>query len=188
MKNRFRASFTVLSLWAKGGYEDAVKAYFKLDRYVSPQMAEGKEYHEVWQKHITEKTCLPEVFGSRKLEKPQAELKLVVPVHDWLELVGVIDCYDRPTIYEFKTGSSKTSLDYANDFQTAVYGVLATLSGLYADRAMIYHYDQYSRKPDMSMVWLTDRLLKDGLNWIESLAGEMHHYLETNNLYQQLGG
>jgi len=184
---RFRASYTVLSLWAKGDYEEAVRAYFKLERYITPQMAEGREYHERWQKEIESKGCLPAVFGGGKLQKPKAELKLVAPVYDWLELVGVIDCYDRPTIYEFKTGLSKSSMDYASDYQTAVYGVLATLSELYTDRAIIYRYDQYSRKADMSMVWLTDKLLREGLNWVESLAGEMNHYLESNSLYERFG-
>ncbi|NLG52210.1 MAG: hypothetical protein GX552_19030 [Chloroflexi bacterium] len=183
-KSKFQASYSVLSLWARGEWEEAVRAYFHLQRVVTPQMAEGRDYHEQWNQHICETRRLPDIFGGVPLREPVTELKLTVNLYPWLDLVGVIDCYDRPTIYEFKTGN-RSAAKYANDFQVAVYGVLATLSDLHVERAEIHRYNQYAHKADMSIVWLTDRLLRDGINWIETFASEMYQYLLENQLYER---
>jgi len=50
--NKLRASYSYLSLWEAGSWEAAVKAYFKLDRYISREMAEGSNYHDQWQHHV----------------------------------------------------------------------------------------------------------------------------------------
>ena len=187
MKNKFRASWSVLSVWAKGDYNRAVKSYFKLEEYTSPQMEAGKDYHEKWQQEILKTKCLPKVFGDKKLNDPKPEYKAVVQIADWLELVGVIDCIDSPVLYEFKTGKSKTSEDYAGSWQTGIYGVLATFDKKFVDRAEIYHYDQYQKKADMSIRFITDKLLKDSLNWVMTQSGEMHNYLLQNDLYRRFG-
>ena len=182
--NKFRASYTVLSYWTRGDWERAVKTYFKLEKFITPGMKWGKELHEEWQKEIIANKSLPGVFGGKKLNNPMPEEKRVVQIHDWLELVGVVDCMDSPVIYEFKSGKSDSE-HYAGDWQVGVYGVLATLSGVYVDRAEIYHYDQYSRNSDMSIVHITDKLLKDSMEWIETGASEMHSYLSENGLYER---
>lgn len=181
----FRASFSVLNLWASGNWEDAVKAYFKLDRFVTRAMAEGQEYHAEYEKHIKETKTLPEVFGYRVLINPKPEEKLVVKLYDWLEVVCVIDCLDAPTIYEFKTGIS-SSQTYANTMQCPLYAFIATMAGIYVDRAEIHHYDQHAKEADMSIVWITDAVLKQAQEWLETYASEMHHYLLENDLYNQL--
>ena len=184
--SRFRASYSVLSCWARGDWQDAIRMYFGLPRTVTPQMMDGRLHHTRWQQYIEEHGRLPEVFGGASLSSPLCEVKRVAPVYDWLDLVGAIDCYDRPVIYEFKTGT-RSSARYANDYQVEVYGVLATLSGLYVERAEIHRYDQYKQQADMTLVWLTDNALRRGLNWIETTASEMYQYLLDNKLYQRFG-
>lgn len=186
MTNKFRASYSVLNTWASGDWERAIKMYFKLEKFTTRAMAEGKEFHEAWEAHINKYKTLPNEFDETVLKDPKPELKLVVQIYDWLELVGVIDCLDVPAIYEFKTGKT-TSEIYAVSKQPAVYGVLATMSGFVVDRAFIYHYDQYKKQTDMSQVWLTDKTLQMGINWIETLASEMHDYLVENKLYERFG-
>ncbi len=181
----FRASFSVLNLWASGNWEDAIKAYFKLDRFITRAMAEGKEHHEAWEQHILATKTLPEVFGYRVLLDPKPEIKLEVKLYDWLEAVCVIDCLDAPTVYEFKTGISN-SQHYANQMQAPLYGFLATMSGIYIDRAEIHHYDQHAKEADMSIMWITDAVLKQAQEWLETYASEMHAYLIENDLYNQL--
>lgn len=183
----FRASYTILNTWGSGQWESAVKMYFKLDQYVSPAMADGKVWHEKWEKYIKENLALPEEFGGKKLIKPEVEIKKVVSLEPWLDLVGRIDCFDSPTIYEFKTGK-QSSESYASSHQAGIYAILATKAGLYADRAEIYHYDQYTKKYDMSLVWITDEMMLKTYNYIVTLAGEMHDYLLKNDLYNRFGG
>ena len=101
-------------------------------------------------------------------------------------LSGKIDCYDKPTIYEFKTGR-QTSEDIARSKQPGVYAVLSTLNKQYVDRAEIYCFNQHVKNDNksMSIVYLTDKVLEDSLNWIETIAGEMRNYLEQNKLFEK---
>ena len=185
--NKFRASFSVLNVWASGDWERAVKMYFKLEKFTTPAMADGKEFHEKWRKHTTETKTLPFEFGAKKLTSPICEQKIVVPIYDWLDLVGIIDCYDDPIIYEYKTGKT-SSEDYAGTMQPGVYGVLATYAKMYVEQCQIMHYDQYQKKSDTSIVWLTDKRLEDSYNWIVTLSGEMHNYFIQNSLYEMFIG
>lgn len=181
---KFRASHTVLNTWASGNWERAIKQYFKLEKFITPAMAEGKEYHKKWEDHVNKHKMIPYEFGSAKLNKPQAELKLVVQLADWLELVGVIDCYDEPTIYDWKTGK-QSSESYASSKQPGVYGLIAKVSNMPVDRAIIWRYDQYTKKSDMSQIWITPELITEAYNWVETLASEMHNYFITNKLYEK---
>jgi hypothetical protein len=147
-------------------------------------MEEGKRFHKLWADQITEFKESPTEIGAIKFINPIAEIKKTVSINDWLDLVGVIDCYDKPIIYEWKTGKS-SSESYASSEQIGVYGVLATLAGLYVEKAEIHHYDQYLKKSDFSIVWVTDEMLKNSLNWIETLASEMHNYFNENKLYDK---
>lgn len=181
---KFRASYSILSVWAGGDWERAIKMYFKLEKFTTPAMAEGKRYHEQWEQHIKATKTLPAVFGGAKLQQPETEVKKVVELEPWLDLVGVIDCLDQPIIYDWKTGK-QSSEHYAGTMQPGVYGVLASFAGHYVDRAIIWHYDQYSQKKDVSQVWLTDARLAHAQNWIVTHASDMHHYLTENKLYER---
>jgi len=187
MKNKFRASFSVLNAWAKGDWERAVEMYFKLDDFTNQAMEEGKEWHKKWENEIENTSCLPEVFGGARLEKPKTELKLEFQLADWLELVGVVDCYDvEGDVYEFKTGHS-SSQSYANSMQTRIYGLLLKLHKQKVRKAIIHRYNQHSKKADCSYLWLTSEQLKNALDWVHTFSSEMHNYLEENDLYKELG-
>lgn len=184
--NVFRASYSVLNAWKQGNWQRAIEMYFKLTDFVTPQMAEGKAFHKQWEEYIIKNQALPPEFGDKKLIKPLPEFKTVVQIHPWLRLVGIVDCLDAPTIYEFKTGK-RSSEKYANDFQTGVYGIIATMSGYFVDRAEIFAYDQYKKSYDWSMLWLTDKYLKDSLEWVETISSEMFSYFEENKLFEKYG-
>lgn len=186
MNNKFRASYTILDQWNSGNWEMAVKMYFKLDKFVTPQMEAGREWHAKWAKHITDTKTMPVEFGGKALTAPIPEQKTVVNLDEWLDLVGVIDCYDTPTIYEWKTGK-KTSEAYAGSQQGGIYALLGTYSKKYVEKIEIHHFDQYSKKSDMSIVWVTDELLENTYNWIVTVGGEMHNYLQTQGLYERFG-
>lgn len=186
MNHKFRASFTVLNIWASGDWERAIKAYFKLEKFVTPAMAEGRDWHKKWAEESKLTKKLPAIFGGQDLVNPIIEEKRVVSIEPWLDLVFIIDNYDKPVLHEYKTGK-QSSEAYASSMQLPVYAVGATLSGLYVEQGKIYHYDQYSKKVDMSVVWITDKLLKDAHNWIVTLGGEMHDYFIKNGLYERFG-
>jgi len=182
--NKFRASYSVLDAWLRGDYENAVKMYFKLGSFENEAMIQGKKYHEDWANETKKNKTLPVIFGEQKLKNPQTELKLVVQIYDWLEFVGVIDCYDDPIFYEYKTGVTESQV-YANSHQIGMYGLLLTYSDKFANACEIHHYNQHKRSVDVSKVWVTDQLISDSLNFVVTTAGEMHDYLSTNNLYER---
>lgn len=171
----FRASFSVLNTWAMGDWQRAIEMYLKLPYEPTPQMIEGSKYHQEWQNEIVTKNKLPQVFGGSPLKNPKAELKLEKQLTDWLELVGIIDLYDGDTIYDWKTGKSKQNAD---GFQLKVYQILIPT----ARRGEIHHYDQYIKKVDVSVVHLTDKTLKEAVEWVVTFSSEMYHYLKQNGL------
>jgi len=185
---KFRASYSVLSAWERGDWQTAIQMYFKLDTPTNAAMEAGKEWHEKWAKHIEQNKTIPNEFNFKDviLKEPKTELKLVIELDDWLDLVGVIDCHDGDTIYEWKTGV-QSSVAYSNGQQGGVYGLLAAKTGIPAKKCYIGHYNQHSKKPDVSMFWLTDKVIEEAENWIITIAGEMYEYFNTNNLWEQLG-
>jgi hypothetical protein len=185
--NKFRASYTILNTWNSGNWEMATKYYFKLESFTTRAMADGRDRHDIFDKYIQEHKALPQEFGGRKLIDPKPEIKLVVQLYDWLELVGKIDCLDAPTIHEFKTGAMSSEA-YASKKQHGVYGVLATYGGFYVNKAIIHRYNQAKEIADVSTVWITKELLNEAFNWIITIAGEMHHYFEQKDLYRKYGG
>lgn len=186
MANKFRASYTVLNQWKNGNWDGAIKTYFKFDQFTSQAMADGKALHEAWDKETKANKALPAVFGGKKLKNPIVEGKQVVQIEDWLDLVYIPDCVDEPILYEYKSGK-QSSMHYASDWQIAIYAVGATLSGRYIKMAEIYHYDQYTKKVDMSPVWITDKLLNETHEKIITISSEMHSYFEQNDLYNRFG-
>lgn len=186
MNNKFRASYSVLRLWEESRYEEAIKAYFKMDRWISEQMADGKTWHEQWAEEIKQSGCLPQIFGGKKLVNPIVEQYKVVQVYDWLDLSFIIDCYDDGTLYEWKTGITN-SQDYIRMSQIPVYALGATLLGLPAKKAELHHFNQYNKQADMSVLWLSDKVVKAGFEYVTTFGGEMHNYFVENNLYSTLG-
>ena len=54
MKNKFRASASILWAWSRGDWENAVNMYFKLTDFDTPAMKAGREYHKKWEDYINE--------------------------------------------------------------------------------------------------------------------------------------
>lgn len=186
VSNKFRASYTVLSQWESGNWEQAVKTYFKLEKFTTPAMQDGKEWHEKWEKHIRETNTMPIEFGGAKLDNPIVEGKVVVELDEWLDLVSVIDLYNSPVIYDWKTGKQSSEV-YAGTKQGGIYAMIATLTNKYVERIEIHHYDQYRKQSDMSIVWVTPELMDASHNWVVTNAAEMHTYLQDNKLYERFG-
>lgn len=184
---KFRASYSILHRWESGDFEGFVKGYFKLEPSpTTREMSEGKDWHKLWENEILKTKHLPELFGGRPLIAPECEVKQVVEIEPWLDFVFIADMIDREDIHEFKTGVSSSS-DWVNSNQLACYAVGLTFLGKVIKRGFVHHYDQYNKKYDMSMLWITDKVLKEAHNWIVTLSCEAHEYLRVNNLYERYG-
>jgi len=182
----FRANYTVLNAWSSGNWDGAIEMYFSLKKFTSRAMGEGKDYHDQFEEETRKTGHLPAIFGGKQLNKPVVEFKNTVKIEEWLQLKFKIDCLDEPTIYEYKTGK-ETSESYAESHQLGVYGVGCTLSGIFVNKAEVYHFDQYTKKVDMSVRWITKKMLENDLNWIVTISSEMHNYFLENDLYNKFG-
>jgi hypothetical protein len=184
---KFRASFSTLSQWASGNWQRAIEQYFKINPILTKPMAEGREWHKRWAEETRETSCLPAIFGGKKLENPTFEKFMAVDMADWLQLRFIVDCFDGDTIYEYKTGKTSSEV-HANSPQVPIYGVGLTLLGHLVKKAEVHHYDQHQNLVDMSMIWLTDKVLDDAQNWLITNASEMFNYLTENRLFEKFGG
>jgi hypothetical protein len=177
----FRASYSILSAWASGDFERAISAYYKEEVETTQQMKDGKAFHEKWEKEGKKTGKLPKVFGDLKFLHPQFEIKKARVLNNWLELVGVLDVKDGEMAIDYKTGVTDAQT-YANSYQHKVYQILFPE----LKRFEYYHYNQYTDKADMAIVYLNDKTLGEGVEWVVTQASEMKAYLDDNEII--LGG
>jgi len=187
MQPKLRASYTLLDMWAKGDWQGAINYYFKIKAFVTPAMVDGRNWHTKWEHEVEHTKALPAIFTPKKtFNNPLTEVKIEVDLAPWLQVVGKLDVLDAPTVVEFKTGK-QDSEHYTSTYQLPFYAMICAYKGVYVDRGEIYHYDQYTKKVDMSIVWITDEQLANVKNWLETLGSEIHNYFVTNKLYERYG-
>lgn len=181
--NKIRVSYSALKNWEQGRWQDVINHMLhKVDQQPTAQMQDGTKFHQEWADYINRYKRLPEIFGPKQLKDPKTEIRLVSNIEEWLDLSGVIDCLDEKTIYEFKTGI-KTSEGYASLMQTRVYGLLCSLNQKEIDRAVIKHYNQYTKESDSSIVWITDRAISHARDWVVTIGSEIYSYFQENGLF-----
>ena len=174
MNNRkLRLSHSIMWLWHKGDYQDAIDAIHGKWREPNQYMIDGSRYHKEWENEIKETGKMPAIFGGMELNNPKPEIKIEKQVLDWLTVVGVLDLLDLPVGYDWKTGSG-TAADSARGFQHKVYKVLVPEMTRFE-----YHaYNQYTNTKTVEIVHLTDKTLEDGLEWIITIACDIRATLE----------
>lgn len=182
----FRASYSILNSWERGYAQDAINSYFKLERKTNIYMEAGLKFHKAWEDYINKnKEIHPQLSTKKiKLKNPICELKLEMPINDHMEFVGVIDCLDEPTILEFKSGTNSAS-NYASSKQVPLYSLLAEYHGYKVNKGIYYHWNQYFKETECSMIWLTDQVKKEAKKWLVKVGDEMYNYLLINKYYEK---
>ena len=175
--NRFRCSYSMLSAWQSGDFDRAIKMYLRKEVEATEKMEAGKKFHLEFEAEAKTTAKLPKIFGELKFLNPEFELKKEKDIGDWIQLVGILDVKDGELGIDYKTGVTESSL-YAKGNQHKVYQIL------WPDlkRFEYYHYNQYNNKVDMSIVYLNDQTLEEGIEWVVSNASEMKNYIDNNEL------
>ncbi len=168
-------------MWNQGRLDDVLNFYLRKFRPPTHAMEMGKE----WDKRVNEeiqinKRLIPE-FGNIKLNNPKAQLKLEVPYSDRWTLVGVLDIYDDPIIYEIKTGKVDV-FAYSNDFQIPMYFLLTDLSGLRSEKAYILHRDFRHQKEERALIWKTPRQISRIEDMINTEAPKIEAFLNEKGV------
>lgn len=169
-----RVSYSMLAAWERKDYESAIGMYLGKSRPPSEAMVAGTTFHEDWENEVKRTGKLPSIFGTRDLNNPETEVKIVKKLTDWLTLSGVIDLRDVPDVYEYKSGRSSASF-YARSHQHTTYQLLDP-------RLTMAHYlvyNQYTNTVTYERVHLDIDSFKDGANWVLTLASEMKATLES---------
>jgi hypothetical protein len=178
---KLRISYSLLNMWKRGQYDQAINSYLHRDQITSAAMEDGT----IWDLHITEWVnlykCLPEEFGGDKLINPLAQEKITVPYNEQCDLIILPDIIDETTLWENKTGDSKDSADYAQDFQIAIY-FLGLENAHKVDKAIINHYDQYKNELDRTLIWNTKEERNRAKNFIDSLSPEIYEYFKEKGI------
>lgn len=173
-------------MWRQGRIEDCVNYYFKLKQLTNPYMEEGKKWDEKVNQSVLKTSQLPIEFGGEVLKLPKVQEKWEVDFEGY-RLVGIPDIVDGATLYEIKTGTSKDSGDYSMDFQIGMYLLLGELLGKNLQKALILHYNQFTKELDRTLIWNTPFERERAKNYILTLAPEISHFFETNNLFTKYG-
>lgn len=177
MTNLFRISYSILDPWSKGNYDESIRRYLRIPTPPTPQMEEGKLFHEQWHSETLRTNKLPVVFGGGELVKPQCELKLECVLDEWIQFVGVVDCLEESIIREYKTGKAN-SVVYANAMQVPCYQVLVEEHGYKPKEAHIHHFNQHAKKVTHSKIYLSEETKAKGREWIVTYSSELRSALE----------
>lgn len=178
---KLRLSYTLLSAWLKGNPQEAVEIYFRVPRGIASHVEDGRKIHQDIQEHIETYNSFPKWLFSGGLLLPQCELPVTVEYDERFDLKGVFDCYDIPTLYEFKSGN-QSSLDWARTFQLPLYFLMAEIAQMEVEKAYLIHYNQYEKTRDYTLVWNTQKLRDKARNVIDSYAPEIYEYFTKEGL------
>lgn len=186
---KLRASYSLLSMFRRGQYEQAINSYLHLDKVTSQAMEDGT----MWDHYITETVQLykklPEEFGGDELINPETQVRFVVPFNDMCDLIIIPDILAESVLWENKTGNSKDSADYAVDFQISMYFLALELAGRKIDYGIYNHYNQYlplsKENPNRTLIWNTERERERARNFVETLVPDVYKYFEENGVFQR---
>lgn len=180
---KLRVSYTLLNLWGRGLVEEAVQAYFHMNRKPTEAMEFGKKFHEDMEEHIKKYNCFPDWFFNWELKLPESEKVVVVNYNDQFDLKAILDCYDSATktLFEYKTGV-QDSLAWTRTDQIPLYFLACELANLPVEKAILIHHNQHENKSDFTIVWNHPEFRERGRNIIDSYAPEILSFFESEGL------
>lgn len=180
---KLRVSFSLLSAWEQGDIDRAVATYFHLPGYATQAMLDGRAKHEEIAEYVTANGKLPEYLPQFELNKPEAEIKLIVEYSDRYDLSAVIDLLDLPAIFEWKTGTTD-ALSNSHTKQIPFYFLACQLAGYDVDRAYLVNHNQYEDKNNWVVYWNSEMAIEKAKKYIDSLAPEIEkHFRDEGLLY-----
>lgn len=188
MSDQLRISYSLAMLWEKGLWDDAVGQYFGLKNITTPQMEMGKEMHQKTADYITANGKLPEYLGGGiLLPQPMVEEKYVIKLEDWLAISLVIDLENGQQLCEHKFGKTPAGV-WAETYQLPTYRALLRIAtGRNKDYGIVRRHNPANGDLDSAYVWFSDELERQAINWLMTIASEMHNYFQSNGFYKKYG-
>lgn len=177
---KLRASFSLLSLFEKGLYKEALDAYLHRGGITNDAILDGRKYHKKWEDEINKTNKVKIGKTEISFHKPLTEYKFYVPFNELADLSVVIDCLDAPIIYEWKTGG-QSSTSYGSGYQVPFYFLACQLKGIEVNSAILVRYDQAKNEEDATIIHNGTKTIERARNYTESLVPELYKFLEGEN-------
>ena len=179
---KIRLSHSLISLWEKSDIQGAVDMYFHLNRKETPQMSEGKRFHEEIAENIKTYNTLPDYMNFKgKFLTPKPEFEITVPYNEICDIKGVFDCLDEPNLYEFKTGVSD-SLEWVRTGQIPLYFLICEIANINVDLAYLIRHNQYEKKTDYAIIHNSKRRRDEARNIVDSCVWDIHKFFSESGL------
>ena len=184
---RLKVSWTILSTWAKGDRDGAMKLLAGIELPRTPAMIEGSRIHDI----ISQKKLklIPEITDKAIFEDIQPDKHIwtnyfKVELNDWLDLSMVIDVIDEPRIIDWKA-STKRSTEH-NKMQIYLYALgveKATdkkiTEGIFGT---VKDYDGAIICDDYSVFKINKAKKELALNYAETIAGEIYSFINKEEV------
>lgn len=186
-----KLSYSILSAWSSGKWEEAVAMYLGKGLPPTPAMELGKLKHQIWANHIQKFGTLPPELGGDDLHKPIVEQKWqkIIPVGDKYQILirGVIDLEDDGVLIDHKCGLS-TPASYISGVQLDYYKLLRPEATVGKYICHNPYKCGATCQPDnhtcysIGIKFLSDENAEHALEHIITFGSEMIEYLEANKL------
>ena len=179
---KLRASYSLLSAYERGDVDTCVKMYLHQPTATNKGQRDGTDYHKKWEAEINKNKKLKIGNTEFKFKEPVCELKKYVPYNEYFDLSVVFDCIDSNILYEWKTGTSTNSMEYATKEQIPMYFLACELMAKPIKYALVVHYNQLLGESDITVVH--NSLFKRNLakNYIDTFAPEIYLAFEKKGI------
>lgn len=177
-----KLSYSIISQWQSGKYEEAIATYLGKPLPATPAMELGKLYDEKWNKYILETGELPKELGGGKLDNPRVQVKysIILPLGDEYQILfrGVPDITEPTIITDNKCGRTEAN-NYVSKRQLDCYSLFIPLA-----KTGIYRcYNPYLDTLTIGVKFLNNDTRENAINDIITTGGEILDYLLANKLF-----
>jgi len=182
MSKKLRVSFSLLQAWEKGLYDQCALMYQHLETPTNQGMKDGLYQHKIWEAEINKNKKLKIGKTEFIFKEPICELKKYVPYNEYFDLSVVFDCIDEPILYEWKSGSSTNSMEYATKEQIPMYFLACELMQIPIKYALVVHYNQLLGESDITVVHNTIHKRELAKNYVDTFASEIYLDFERRGI------
>ena len=95
---KLRCSYTLLSMWRSGRFQDAINYYLKIPTLKNKAMEDGIKYDKYVNEYVSLNAKLPIDFGGDTLLNPKCQVKVVKDLNSEIDVVGVFDVLTDDTL------------------------------------------------------------------------------------------
>ena len=177
-----KLSYSIISQWKEGRYEEAIGQYLGKPFPSTPAMELGSLYDKKWEQHILDTGKLPDELGGGELDNPRVQTKyqIRIPFNDEYEILlrGLPDLTETNVITDFKCGRTEAN-SYLSKMQLDYYS-------LFKPEATVGRYicyNPYRNTKTVGIKYLSQKNRDNALNEIETFGAEILQYLLANKLF-----